>query len=570
MSAEDQNRGRKETRNPGRSYVTCSSKRQREIEEEWDSADQANRGRYAQTEDMCFSKSEHDDGRHWRSALKKPRSIDEDDLSQHWLCDETDPFTARIRYFKVPKRTRMPTNVKTYDGTGDPEDHLKIFQSAAKIERWAMQGSANYEMLRKAFLRNFSQQKKYIKDPVEIHHIKQREGESTEAFMKRFKAESMHVNGAPECMRISGFMHGVTNPDLIKRLNDNIPNRHGNTMRRATNQASTRGQTSRTDINQIRRQDRFTPLIKTPKILAMETVKFKAPPPMTGPAENQNKNKFCEFHRDKGHNTDECIHLRKQIEEAVKSGYEGQENPIVIEAKVKGHLIHRMYVDEGSASEVLYEHCFNRLRPEVKSRMIPNTTPLLGFSGEISKPLGRISLVLSLGDGEHSKNAMMNFMIVRSPSPYNGIIGRPGLRKIQAVPSTAHGMLKFPVEGGIVTIRSNAITPAECRMVAGASKESPPIEPVVAEGIKVAIHHEYPEQIIIIGESLSKKGKMELCDMLRNNLDVFAWKPSNMTGVPRSIAEHRLNIREGCPPIRQKKEGRHQIKTKPSKKKLPN
>ncbi|GJX13809.1 hypothetical protein Tco_0205567 [Tanacetum coccineum] len=129
----------------------------------------------------------------------------------------------------------------------------------------------------------------------------------------------------------------------------------------------------------------------------------------------------------------------------------------------------------------------------------------------------------------------------------------PGLKKIQAVPSTAHGMLKFPVEGGIVTLRSNAITPAECIMVAGASKESPPIETVVAEGIKVAIHHEYPEQIIIIGESLSKKGKMELCDMLKNNLDVFAWKSSNMTGVLRYIAEHRLNIREGCPPIRQKK-----------------
>ncbi|GKC63452.1 hypothetical protein Tco_1096050 [Tanacetum coccineum] len=34
----------------------------------------------------------------------------------------------------------------------------------------------------------------------------------------------------------------------------------------------------------------------------------------------------------------------------------GQENPIVIEAEVEGHLIHRMYVDGGSASKVLYEH----------------------------------------------------------------------------------------------------------------------------------------------------------------------------------------------------------------------
>nr|GEV82268.1 reverse transcriptase domain-containing protein [Tanacetum cinerariifolium] len=47
----------------------------------------------------------------------------------------------------------------------------------------------NYEMLRKTFLGNYSQQKKYIKVPVEIHHIKQREGESLEAFMKRFKVE---------------------------------------------------------------------------------------------------------------------------------------------------------------------------------------------------------------------------------------------------------------------------------------------------------------------------------------------------------------------------------------------
>nr|GFD03181.1 reverse transcriptase domain-containing protein [Tanacetum cinerariifolium] len=34
--------------------------------------------------------------------------------------------------------TRMPSHVKTYDKSEDPEDHLKIFQAAAKVERWAM------------------------------------------------------------------------------------------------------------------------------------------------------------------------------------------------------------------------------------------------------------------------------------------------------------------------------------------------------------------------------------------------------------------------------------------------
>ncbi|GKD03052.1 hypothetical protein Tco_1178026 [Tanacetum coccineum] len=44
-------------------------------------------------------------------------------------------------------------------------------------------------------------------------------------------------------------------------------------------------------------------------------------------------------------------------------------------------------------------------------------------------------------------NTIVGFMVVRSSSSYNGIIERPGVRKLQAVPSTAHRMLKIPVEG---------------------------------------------------------------------------------------------------------------------------
>ncbi|GKF30289.1 hypothetical protein Tco_0100087 [Tanacetum coccineum] len=125
--------------------------------------------------------------------------------------------------------------------------------------------------------------------------------------------------------------------------------------------------------------------------------------------------------------------------------------------------------------------------------MVLATTPLLGFSGEISWPLGQISLMVTPGDEKHSANALINFMVVRSPSPYNGIIGRPGLRKIQAVPFTAHGMLKFLMEGGIMTIRSTTIIPAEYRMVTEAQDLGPPKEPTVTERIKVAIHLEYPD-----------------------------------------------------------------------------
>ncbi|GJT25701.1 reverse transcriptase domain-containing protein [Tanacetum coccineum] len=338
-----------------------------------------------------------------------------------------------------------------------------------------------------------------------------------------------------------------------------------------------------------RRRDKFTLLTKSPReILALDKGKFKAPPPMTTHVEKRNSNKFCEFHDEVGHNIDECMHLKRQIEEMIKArklshlikeikqrggkdqpkaakkgetsgkdkalailmvqpwqrvarqritqsfspdpeisfpslgDEDGTKGPMIIEAKIGGHFIHQMYVDEGSSSEILYEHCFNRLRPEVKNQMVPATVPLVGFSGEIIWPMGQISLPVKIGDEEHFTSTWMNFMVVRSSSPYNGIIGRPGVRRIQAVPSTAHGMLKFSVPGGILTLRRSRIISLECAIVFVLEAQPSNIIQAAEERIKVAIDPEYPEQTFAIGSTLIEKGRKLLCELLRRNLDIFA------------------------------------------------
>ncbi|GJV21757.1 reverse transcriptase domain-containing protein [Tanacetum coccineum] len=530
-----------------------------------------------------YSESEDSEGGHWKSKSKR-------------------------------HRTRMPSHVKTYDGSGDPEDHIKLFQSAAKTERWAMPtwchmfnstltGNArvwfdklpkesidSYEDLRAAFRENYRQQTKHIKDPVEIHHIKQRDGESMKDFMERYKEEVLDVEGAPECMKISEFMHGITHPELIKRLYEKIP-RLMDEMYRVTT-SFLQGEVAvfshgrkkaptpwkqpeggnkpsfkkgfKNKHRSDRKPDRFSLLTKTPKeIFTLEKGKFKTPPPMVTPAEKRDPNKYCEFHADTGHSTDECMQLRKQIDEMIKAvakqkvtqsfspettisfpplgDEDGTEGPMIIEAEIGGHFVHRMYVDEGASSEILYEHCFVRLRPEIRSQMVSPTTYLTGFSGETIWPLGQISLLVKIGDEGHSTSAWMNFIVVRSPSQHNGIIGRSGIRKIRAIPSTAHGMLKFPVEGGTVTLRSRRIIQMECAMISGPSTRPPDVGKILEEKIRVSIHPEYPEQTIAIGSTLTEKGRKELCTLLGQNLDVFAWKPADMTGVPRHIAEHRLN-----------------------------
>ncbi|GKF22179.1 hypothetical protein Tco_0074501 [Tanacetum coccineum] len=158
---------------------------------------------------------------------------------------------------------------------------------------------------------------------------------------------------------------------------------------------------------------------------------------------------------------------------------DGTECPLVIEAEISGNMIHRMYIDGG--------------------------------------------------DAYHSTKAWMNFMIVRSLSPYNGIIGRPGIQKIQAVPSTAHGMLKFPTNGGIVTIRSTILILAECTTVITSSKEVPKEAEVRPKKFKIALHPNFRDQEVAIGGTLSTEGRTKLCSLLKKNLDIFAWQPSDMT-----------------------------------------
>ncbi|GKA70376.1 hypothetical protein Tco_0776440 [Tanacetum coccineum] len=59
----------------------------------------------------------------------------------------------------------------------------------------------------------------------------------------------------------------------------------------------------------------------------------------------------------------------------------------------------------------------------------------------------------------------------------------------------------------------------------------------------------------MIGSTLTEEGRSKLCGLLQRNLDIFAWKSADMTGIPRHVTEHRLNVRKGCSPVRQKKKG---------------
>nr|GEY22989.1 hypothetical protein [Tanacetum cinerariifolium] len=338
-------------------------------------------------------------------------------------------------------------------------------------------------------------------------------------------------------------MHEVNNPELIKHLNEHVPKtlekmmtataafirgetaaaskKKVHTLWKSQDQSKRQNSERRSDFRSQSRDGRgsnkFTPLTRTPKeIFTAESGKFKPPPPMLRKQieELLRAGKLSHFTKEIRRDRDQQKTGKKDapVKDKAATIYMIQPwqrvttgGPLVIEAEISGHAVHRIYVDGGSSMVVLYEHCFNQLRLEIKSQMVSVTTSLTGFSGEAIWPLGQLRLLVTIGDAKHYTIAWMNFMIVRSPSPYNGIIGMPKIREIQAVPSTAHGMLKFSVKGGIVTIRSTILTPTECTTIVATPKDHAKKAKIRHEKFKVAIHPDFPDQEITIGGTVSIK-----------------------------------------------------------------
>ncbi|GAV89402.1 hypothetical protein CFOL_v3_32817 [Cephalotus follicularis] len=163
----------------------------------------------------------------------------------------------------------------------------------------------------------------------------------------------------------------------------------------------------------------------------------------------------------------------------------------------------------------------------------------------------------------------MTFLVVDTPSPYNAIVGRPGLNLLEALVSMRHLLMKFPTRFGMVEVTGDQQVARQCYKTAISDKgkdEALPIANVKLRGdmeperpqpiedvLQVPMEEGNNEKVFQVGSQLGEAEKVELITFLRDNKHIFAWSAEEVPGISPDVMVHKLSVDPARPPTRQKK-----------------
>nr|GEV94609.1 reverse transcriptase domain-containing protein [Tanacetum cinerariifolium] len=356
---------------------------------------------------------------------------------------------------------------------------------------------------------------------------------------ERWVSESNAIPNVPELMQISSFMSSHKCPELAKRFSNNVPKKLDEMLKRVDgylrseeafrNTELPKGEFSRKDAlaQWVQRGDR-TAVDKSTyillghqnaasRILATEhQLRLLQPAPLVGVLSKENVNKYYDYHNEKGHSTNDCFHLKQRLKLALEST-----------AKIGFGI-----------------------------QLVETQTMVSGFSREHVKPLGKIELDVCFRRSGRCRRTILKFTVIPAPSPYNIILGHPGLKQLRAVPFTIHGMMKFLTPWGVTMLVSQTLVVFECRREGKKQAIEPSKEKTqdtISPTSQVLVNPAYLEQLVTIRADLSSKGASQLKNLMKKNINIFAWEPSDMTGVPKRIIKHLLNTNPRENPVSQKK-----------------
>lgn len=129
---------------------------------------------------------------------------------------------------------------------------------------------------------------------------------------------------------------------------------------------------------------------------------------------------------------------------------------LMFTAVVANFEVARIFVDTGSSVDVIYMDCLKQFNVDFK--IVPTQTDIVRLTGAAIKSIGEVVLPVSLGSFPAIAIGSVRFLIMDTEAPFNIILGRPSLNMFQAVVSTFHMKIKFPVNELVGEVRGDGTT----------------------------------------------------------------------------------------------------------------
>ncbi|GFZ09950.1 hypothetical protein Acr_21g0005490 [Actinidia rufa] len=429
------------------------------------------------------------------------------------LVRQTEPpFTERLLRARISSKFKLPTQLGIYEGKTDPMDHLDSYKSLMSLQGCSdevmckaflatLKGPArswfqklspgtidSFGELSRLFVVNFLSCRNRQKNASHLFTVHQKETENLKEFVKRFNQAILEVEDPSDKSKADKYIAAeeLAEAKWRRRGRDDHKRKEPDTRRNDYREETRykrpdqdpKCSNNRRPRTPPRRPEFILPPLNAPVAQVLSEIKHKefvkwAGKIKTDP-QKRNRNKYCEFHQDHGHNTEDCFQLKEQIFDLIKRGYlrkyvvdrpppNSPERRYGDNRPTAGNIqtIHGGFGSGGCSTSSRKRHARSALRLadeevyNLSSSHVGNQA-LITFSNDDLRGLHLPH------DDALVTTVWQDFIVVDCPSPYNAILGRPTLGGIKAITSTYHLKMKSPTLTGIGEVKGNQKVVRQC------------------------------------------------------------------------------------------------------------
>ncbi|KAL0434156.1 UNVERIFIED_CONTAM: hypothetical protein Slati_2749900 [Sesamum latifolium] len=295
---------------------------------------------------------------------------------------------------------------------------------------------------------------------------------------------------------------------------------------------------------------------------------------MTDNSKRLKSDKYCRFHKDRGHIIEDCYHLKNEIEKLIQMGY--------LKEYVENNPSDNNTAPRRGGKE--FEEAESSKRREKGRENLPTTgvigvvtggpaggdsaprtqsiafsqmgirvdmltkvnTPLVGFNESVVEPMGEIALPISIGTTPHRATRMLKFLRNRGEKrrlPYNKRMHANILKKKSKLLVERKPQIPSGEEKHLEVTRGHSLPPPEQPDQQMKKRRIEEEKLAAAEELKnVQVVEGEPGKVTSVGPTMSQRMEEELVQFLKANSDVFAWTVQDLEGIDPEVMTHKLNV----------------------------